>query len=126
MVVSRTGAVNASDKECQNWSLDASQKQSRSPHGPTESQQHPRLRTEADVRIDSRRAGRVPARAVDISEAEICALVTAELLIGEIVYLSIQLPSGSLDILAKSGTAASSAMASSLLIPDPRCRTLRK
>ena len=69
-------------------------------YSPIESRRHKRSEFEVDVQIHSLRTGRIPGRAVDISESGIAAIVAAELLIGEVVELSAQLRFGPLNIRA--------------------------
>ena len=68
--------------------------------GTTDARRHPRLRSGVDVRIDSRTAGVLKRRTVDISESGISAMLKLEVPVGEFVELPFLLPFGPVTVYA--------------------------
>jgi len=68
--------------------------------GAADARRHPRFRLEVDIRIDSRTAGVLKGRTVDISESGISALLKLEVPLGEFVELEFMLPFGPVTVYA--------------------------
>jgi PilZ domain len=60
----------------------------------------PRFKMETDITISSRNFGLLKGRTVDISESGVAAMLTNEVLAGEIVELSFMLPHGTVTVCA--------------------------
>ncbi len=65
-----------------------------------DARRHPRFRLEVDIRIDSRTAGVLKGRTVDISESGISAMLKLEVPVGEFVELQFTLPFGPVTVYA--------------------------
>jgi hypothetical protein len=68
--------------------------------GTTDARRHPRCRRGVDVGIDSRTAGVLKGRTVDISESGISAMLKLEVPLGEFVELPFMLPFGPVTVYA--------------------------
>ncbi|MFZ0199793.1 MAG: PilZ domain-containing protein [Candidatus Sulfotelmatobacter sp.] len=68
--------------------------------GMTDARRHPRFRLNVDIRIDSRTAGVLKGRSVDISESGISAMLKLEVPVGEFVELQFVLPFGPVRVYA--------------------------
>jgi PilZ domain len=68
--------------------------------GMADARREPRFRLDVDIRIDSRVAGVLKGRTVDISECGIAAMLMLELPLGEFVDLQFSLPLGSVRVYA--------------------------
>jgi len=66
----------------------------------TDARRHPRFRLDVDIRIDSRTAGVLQGRTVDISESGISAMLKLEVPGGEFVELQFMLPFGPVTVYA--------------------------
>jgi PilZ domain len=68
--------------------------------GMADARREPRLRLDVDIRVDSRAAGVVKGRTVDISESGIAAMLKLEIPLGEFVELQFTLPFGPVTVYA--------------------------
>jgi hypothetical protein len=59
-----------------------------------------RFPLQTEVHVNSRSAGRLQGHTVDISETGVCAMLTLELSVGEVVELEFELPTGPVAICA--------------------------
>lgn len=81
--------------------MDARNQPAETPHlGTADARREPRFRLDVDVRIDSRAAGVVIGRTVDISGSGIAAILKLEVPLGEFVELQFTLPFGAVRVYA--------------------------